>query len=103
MLHKWLKLILENFKVIMSIMVLLGVSGVSIYGNVNELNPWKPVEELIEDEVSESAVPLPLPILVPQIKIIEKTIETRVESGITEQDVTNLLNTAMAVHIEEYH
>lgn len=86
----------------MSILVLLGVSGVSIYGNVNELNPWSlPVEEVIEDEVSESESSISLP--TPQIKIIEKTIETRVESGINEQDVNRLLDAVMTAHIKEYH
>ena len=94
MLHKWLKLILENFKVIMSIMVLLGVSGVSIYGNVNELNPWKPSLEIVEEEILTTHA---------KIKVIEKTIETRVESGITEQEVRGLINAIMGAHIEEYH
>jgi len=98
-MFKWIQLALEQWKTVMSILVLLGISGVSIYGNVNELNPWKPTintdsnlsetEKLIDPE--------------PQIKIIEKTIETRVEAGITKLQVDAAIKAFMDSHIREYH
>ena len=84
----WVKLLLEQHKAIISLVVLLlGVSGVSIYGNVNELNPWKVAEKAVIEEV-----------MPPEVKVIEKTIE-RIVSGISKQDIID----AMALHIEEFH
>ena len=98
----WIKFIVKEHKAIASFVIfIMSISGVSIYGNVNELNPWKPASEVVEEIPTLVSMPISVP--KPQIKVIEKTIETRVESGITEQDVTNLLNAATAAHIEEYH
>lgn len=100
-MFKWIQLALEQWKTIMSILVLLGVSGVSIYGNVNEINPWKPTIKVVEEEVEilEKEILTPEP----QIKIIEKTIETRVESGITKLQVDAAIEAFMTEHIREYH
>lgn len=92
-MFKWIQLALEQWKTVMSILVLLGVSGVSIYGNVNEINPWRP-KVVAEQEP---------PVTGPQVTIIEKTIETRVESGITKKQVKAILDTTMVAHIEEFH
>ena len=91
-MFKWIQLALEQYKTVMAILVLLGVSGVSIYGNVNEINPWNP--DVVEQEP---------PAADPQVTVIEKTIETRVESGVTDKQVKAILNTAMVEHIEEFH
>ena len=75
----WSRDCLAKIKAIAAfVLFILGITGISLYGNVNEMNPWKtPVEELIEDEVIEPVSSTP------QIKIIE----TRVESGITKLQV----------------
>ena len=91
----WIKFIVKEHKAIASFVIfLLSIAGISIYGNVNELNPWKPASEIVKDEV--------LPISTP-IKVIEKTIETRVESGITKLQVDAAIEAFMAEHIREYH
>ena len=90
----WVKMLLENHKAILSVVfILLGISGVSIYGNVNEFNPWR-IEPEPKKEVSVTE---------PQITVIEKTIETRVESGITKKDITDFTAIIMKAHIEEFH
>ncbi len=91
-MFKWIQLALEQWKTVMSILVLLGVSGVSIYGNVNEINPWRAAEQAVIEEIMS-----------PEIKIIEKTIETRVVSGITKLQVDAAIDAYLASHIDEYH
>lgn len=92
------RMLIQEHKAVGSIvLLLLGISGISIYGNVHEINPWRAVEEAVEEVVVEVVAP------VPQVKIIEKTIETRVEAGIDEQDVKALIETRWKAHIEEYH
>lgn len=98
MVIDWVRMVLEQHKAIVSIvLLLLGISGVSIYGNINEINPWKVAEEAVVLEVVEAVVPAV------QTTIIEKTIETRVEAGIDEQDVKALIETRWEAHIQEYH
>lgn len=81
MFFKWIKLALENFKIIISILILLGVSGVSIYGNVNELNPWVRTAEALE------------------VEEVEKVVETQAPVDLTPEDLSD----AMVAHIREYH
>jgi spore cortex formation protein SpoVR/YcgB (stage V sporulation) len=89
MFFRWIKLLLEQWKTVMSILVLLGVSGVSIYGNVNEFNPWARAEAIVEE------------VITPETPV--KIIETRVESGITKQEVQAMIDTAIAIQDEEWH
>ena len=93
----WIKWIVKEHRTIAAFVIfILSITGISIYGNVNEFNPWTTaVEELTEEKVPDSEPSLLLPTPIPQIKIIE----TRVESGLTKQDV----KAAMAAHIEEFH
>jgi len=91
---KWI--VKEHRSIAAFIIFIMGIAGVSIYGNVNELNPWKVGAEEVEEEVEEIAVPGPT-------TIIEKTIETRVESGITANDVRRSTEAAMAAHLKEFH
>jgi hypothetical protein len=93
MIIDWVKLALEQYKTILAILVLLGVSGVSIYGNVNEFNPWRAATSVIEEEVKE--------IITKEAPV--KIIETRVESGITKQEVQVMIDTAIALQDEEWH
>jgi len=98
----WVKFVVKEHKAIASFVIfIMSIAGVSIYGNVNEINPWKPtikvVEEeveVIEKEVHEITTP------VPQVKIIEKTIETR--TGITKLQVDAAVDAFMTEHIREY-
>ena len=88
----FIRMLLQEHKAILSLVfLLLGISGISIYGNVNEFNPWKVAEEAVIEEV-----------MPPEVKVIEKTIEKTIErvvAGVTEQDIEN----RMDAHIEEYH
>lgn len=98
----WLKWIVKEHKAIASFVVfILGIAGVSIYGNVKEINPWKVVEEAVVEEI-ESLAPIPVAPS-PQVKIIERTIETRVETGITKLQVDAAIEAFMESHIREYH
>ncbi len=94
------RMLIQEHKAIGSIvLLLLGISGVSIYGNVNEINPWRAVEDFLDKDIYEEEVV----VLAPQVTIIEKTIETRVEAGIDVQDVKALIKARWEAHIEEYH
>jgi len=93
----WVKFIVKEHKAIASFVIfILSITGISIYGNVNEINPWKSSEETVIEEIEE-------PDSMPQIKIIEKTIETRVESGVTDQQVKIIIDAVMESHIKEFH
>ena len=86
MFFKWIKLALEQYKTVMSLLVLLGISGVSIYGNVNEMNPWAtPVVDTTPPEVDTTPIE------------VTKIIETRVVTS------TGAIEAAMSAHIKEFH
>jgi predicted RNA methylase len=98
MIIDWVKLALEQNKAIISIvLLLLGISGVSIYGNVKEINPWRNAEVVIEEAIEEIIIKE-----VP-VKVVERIIETRVESGITKQEVQTMIDIAIATQDEEWH
>jgi len=74
----WVKFIVKEHKAILSlVLLLLGISGVSIYGNINEFNPWK----------------------------VAQAPETVVESKpeITQEVLTEFTAIIVRDHIEEYH
>jgi len=87
-MFKWIQLALENFKVIISILVLLGVSGVSIYGNVNEFNPWSTSEVITEEKPKEESKEEPKLVIVPKPQSNANAL---------------LADALMAEHIKEYH
>ena len=87
----WFKWIVAEQKAIASLVVLLlGISGVSLYGNVNEFNPWKAAEETVKSPAPVPAGPV-------------KIIETRVEAGITRKEVQAMIDAAINAVNEEYH
>ena len=94
----WIKWIVKEHKAIAAfILFIMGIMGISLYGNINEINPWKAGEEVVEEEVKEILTSEP------QVKIIERIIETKVESGITKLQVDAAIEAYMDRHIREYH
>lgn len=94
----YLKWIVAEQKAIASLVImLLGISGISLYGNVNEFNPWKPAEE-VELTPQEVAKEDAVKAVATEVIRVEKIIE-RVVSGVTQEDIEK----RMAAHIEEFH
>lgn len=88
MVIDWIRLMLEQNKAIISIvLLLLGVSGFSIYGNVNEINPWKAVEEFVDKDIYEEPV------------LVLKESPIPVKPVVHDYNFEELMES----HIEEYH
>lgn len=86
------RMLIQEHKAVGSIvLLLLGISGVSLYGNVNNFNPWVLTPQEVAKEDAVKAVST-------EVIRVEKTIE-RIVSGVTAQDIEK----RMEAHIEEFH
>ena len=99
MIIDWIRLGLEQNKAIISIvLLLLGISGVSIYGNVNEINPWRVVEEFVDEDIYE----VPVKIVEAQI-VVEPDREFALKHYASKGEAFKMIEKAFELHRAEYH